>query len=281
MGRFDKLKEYANKASETIKKGTTTLSDSVKKVDLGDLSNQLKEKASSMKETAQNFDAKEATKDAISKAAKLAEKMTTFTKHSKETDQAVKNALNEAQDEEILLSEEDALKIAYLMMQADRSVTSDEEEKFMSICADLKVDKDKTTEIVSYCDSVTSGVGDEDYMDAIRDGIRDLIKDRVGKKNGTVNGKLLIWDLLAIAYSDGEYSKEEEKIIRQTSTLVGIDKSVLPEFISSIHTIMAIDKEVAWLKQTDRKFVEIENELNELDDRKKNVLQGVYCLISD
>lgn len=281
MGRFDKLKEYANKASETIKKGTTTLSDSVKKVDLGDLSNQLKEKASSMKETAQNFDAKEATKDAISKAAKLAEKMTTFTKHSKETDQAVKNALNETQDEEILLSEEDALKIAYLMMQADRSVTSDEEEKFMSICADLKVDKDKTTEIVSYCDSVTSGVGDEDYMDAIRDGIRDLIKDRVGKKDGTVNGKLLIWDLLAIAYSDGEYSKEEEKIIRQTSTLVRIDKSVLPEFISSIHTIMAIDKEVAWLKQTDRKFVEIENELNELDDRKKNVLQGVYCLISD
>ena len=281
MGRFDKLKEYANKASETIKKGTTTLSDSVKKVDLGDLSNQLKEKASSMKETAQNFDAKEATKDAISKAAKLAEKMTTFTKHSKETDQAVKNALNEAQDEEILLSEEDALKIAYLMMQADRFVTSDEEDKFMSICADLNVEKEKTTEIVSYCDSVTSGIGDEDYMDAIRDGIRDLIKDRVGKKNGTVNGKLLIWDLLAIAYSDGEYSKEEEKIIRQTSTLVGIDKSVLPEFISSIHTIMAIDKEVAWLKQTDRKFVEIENELNELDDRKKNVLQGVYCLISD
>ena len=281
MGRFDKLKEYANKASETIKKGTTTLSDSVKKVDLGDLSNQLKEKASSMKETAQNFDAKEATKDAISKAAKLAEKMTTFTKHSKETDQAVKNALNETQDEEILLSEEDALKIAYLMMQADRFVTSDEEDKFMSICADLNVEKEKTTEIVSYCDSVTSGIGDEDYMDAIRDGIRDLIKDRVGKKNGTVNGKLLIWDLLAIAYSDGEYSKEEEKIIRQTSTLVGIDKSVLPEFISSIHTIMAIDKEVAWLKQTDRKFVEIENELNELDDRKKNVLQGVYCLISD
>ena len=281
MGRFDKLKEYANKASETIKKGTTTLSDSVKKVDLGDLSNQLKEKASSMKETAQNFDAKEATKDAISKAAKLAEKMTTFTKHSKETDQAVKNALNETQDEEILLSEEDALKIAYLMMQADRFVTSDEEDKFMSICADLNVEKEKTTEIVSYCDSVTSGIGDEDYMDAIRDGIRDLIKDRVGKKDGTVNGKLLIWDLLAIAYSDGEYSKEEEKIIRQTSTLVGIDKSVLPEFISSIHTIMAIDKEVAWLKQTDRKFVEIENELNELDDRKKNVLQGVYCLISD
>ena len=281
MGRFDKLKEYANKASETIKKGTTTLSDSVKKVDLGDLSNQLKEKASSMKETAQIFDAKEATKDAINKAAKLAEKMTTFTKHSKETDQAVKNALNETQDQEILLSEEDALKIAYLMMQADRSVTSDEEEKFMSICADLKVEKEKTTEIVSYCDSVTSGVGDEDYMDAIRDGIRDLVKDRGGKKDGTVNGKLLIWDLLAIAYSDGECSKEEEKIIRQTSTLVGIDKSVLPEFISSIHTIMAIEKEVAWLKQTDRKFVEIENELNELDDRKKNVLQGVYCLISD
>lgn len=92
--------------------------------------------------------------------------------------------------------------------------------------------------------------------------------------------KLLVWDLLTIAYSDESYNERERKLLKYIVRKLGVDKAVFLEMESSMLTILDIEKEIAWIKTTDQPYLTIEARINELTKRKSVIFGSVKDLIT-
>ena len=90
----------------------------------------------------------------------------------------------------------------------------------------------------------------------------------------------LVWDLLTIAYSDERYDETERKLLKYIVRKLQIDKAVFLEMESSILTILDIEKEIVWIKTTDRPYLTIEARVNELTKRQAVIFDSVKDLIT-
>jgi len=282
MGRFDKLKETFNKSVDSVKNSAQNLAESVKEVDLKEIAGNVKNKAEEITNSAKEMNA-EKLKDSMKEMGKkAATAVMEFQKNSKETDRAAKEALKETESEEFLVTNEDALKLVYLLMSVDKSISSVEVEKFNSIAMDMTDNNaDMKNAVVVSCAKNLKGIEEEDHYDTVRDMVSEALRHSKECKEGTIQPKVLLWNLLTIAYSDASYPEEEKKIIRYISKTLGIDKSIAPEMESAIHTMIAIENEEITLKNSDKKYSLIEAELNELTDRKTVIMNGVHELLLD
>lgn len=182
------------------------------------------------------------------------------------------------------LSAENAVKIIYYMMAADGEIFHNEEEKFDLICAEIDPDfAENKEQIISDCRKQLDKVIDPaDYYDVLQEGIEEAIyydSDSNTEKNCKVPSKLLIWDLLTIAYSDENYDETERKLLKYAVRKLNIDKSVFIEMENSILTLMDLEKELEWIKQTDRPYLTIETVVNEITNRKNVIFDSVKALI--
>ena len=76
-------------------------------------------------------------------------------------------------------------------------------------------------------------------------------------------------------------NKNEKRFIRYFALKTGIDGSVRMEMEQTFSTLVAIEREEVWLKSSDRPYRVIEERVNELQDRKNAIMQGVNALIKD
>ena len=210
---------------------------------------------------------------------------------SKETvSEAVENARIELgkkkkEDEPLTIraiSTRNAIKIIYYLMAADGEIYHSEEEKFDSIGKELdpKFFENKES-IVKECELQLKKVIDpEDYYDVLQDGVEDALLSSKQTADTFITPKLLVWDLLTIAYSDESYDEAERKLLKYIVRKTNIDKSVFLEMESSILTLMDIEKEISWIKTTNRPYLTIEAMVNELADRKNVIFESVKDLIA-
>ncbi len=202
----------------------------------------------------------------------------------------VKDAFKKKEDErsdsqtlEIkIISTHNAIKIAYYLMAADGQIFHSEEEKFDAIGAELDPEFAKHKEqIVNECRKQMDKVIDpEDYYAALQDGIEDALISSVATEDSFITPKLLLWDLLTIAYSDEEYDETERQLLKYIVRKLNIDKAVFLELENSILTLMDLEKELQWIKTTDRPYLTIEMMVNEIADRKNVIFESVKDLIA-
>lgn len=180
------------------------------------------------------------------------------------------------------LSSRDALKIIYYMMASDRNIGKDEEAKFNEIGNALDPNfAENRDAIVSECqEQLNKMIDDADYYDVIQDGIQDALISSMSVVDTPITPKLLLWDLLTIAYSDDRYDEVERKLLKYIVRKCNVDKSVFIEMESSLLTLMDIEKELSWIKTTDRPYLQIEAVVNELADRKNVIFDSVKDLIA-
>ena len=194
-----------------------------------------------------------------------------------------------------VLSMRDAMRIMYCLMLADGNISEEEKGKLDEIgrTCDSYFDSYKT-QLIEECNNAirlgTKRNSDlalctpeerEEYYDLIHDYVGEiLIGDNIHKSDG-MQAKVLLWNLLAIANSEGEYSKNEKRFIRYFALKTGIDGSVRMEMEQTFSTLVAIEREEVWLKSSDRPYRVIEERVNELQDRKNAIMQGVNALIKD
>ena len=178
---------------------------------------------------------------------------------------------------------EEALMMIYCLMAVDGVVAKEELEEFDIIGRELIRDFDKYKDyIIKRCvDSLGKASSNEKYQDNLRDFIRDLIVNAQMSNDGSVPGKMLIWNLISVAYSEGDYGEEERSLISFITCLLLIDKTVPEEMDYIFQTVRAIDKEVAWLKSSCKPFAVVEKHLNELSNRRKAVMDGLWALVQD
>lgn len=194
-----------------------------------------------------------------------------------------------------VLSIQDALRIMYCLMLADGNISEEEKGKLEEIgrTCDSYFDSYKA-QLFEECDNailpktkrnidlaLCTPEEREEYYDHIHDYVGEiLIGDNIHKSDG-MQAKVLLWNLLAIANSEGDYSTNEKRFIRYFAMKTRIDNSVRMEMEHTFSTLIAIEREEVWLKSSDRPYRVIEERVNELQDRKNAIMQGVNALIKD
>lgn len=279
-----KLKDTVEKSADSIKK---SVSDAAEK----------------MPESAKNINISESMKDMAGKGqsmmdilkAKGDELVSSRKEKEDETKAAIKNALRDKKGGEAVFSVRDALRIMYCMILIDGNVSEEEEEKFCEIGLACDQDFDACKkQLIDECNGVVQSesaqgidfvsivsVDSEEYYDQIHDYVGDLIKEENFYQTEGVRAKWLIWNLLAIAYSEGDYSTNERRLMRYIAKKSGVDNTVLLEMEHTFSTLIAIEKEEEWLKSSDRPYKVIEERVVELSNRKNAIMQGINALISD
>lgn len=179
------------------------------------------------------------------------------------------------------IAPQSAMKIFYYLMSIDRKITPEEEEKFDLIGKDMDPDFEAHKEaLVNECrEQMAKIIDDGDYYDVIRDGVENALTGEQISNNGFLTPKLLIMDMLTIAYVDNEYGEEERKLLKYVARKLNIAKDVFLEMESNILAVNDIDKEINWIKGTDRSYLVIEKQINELEKRKNDILTAVKALI--
>lgn len=180
------------------------------------------------------------------------------------------------------ISTKSAIKIIYYLMAADGEIFHSEEEKFDAIGAELDPDfADHKAQIVAECQPQMDKVIDpEDYYDVLQDGVEIALASSVQTVDTFITPKLLVWDMLTVAYSDESYDEVERRLLKYVVRKLNIDKAVFLEMESSILTLMDMEKELAWIKTTDRPYLTIETMVNEIADRKNVIFESVKDLIA-
>ena len=178
----------------------------------------------------------------------------------------------------------DALSIFYYLMSADGALLPDEIERFNSIFDDMVTDASLDKD--SLCSTC------QERIDANASSISPLIPaiacvDTVllspspfMQNEVPVSPRLLIWDLMAIAFSDGICDDTERELINHIAKSIGVDETTVMEMESTVLTISDIENEEKWIKTTDRQYLVIEPIVEELEKRKAAAFEGAQSLTS-
>ena len=277
------LMDNVSKSTEGIKK---SISDATEK----------------LPDSAKSFNLADSVKDMVDKGQEtvgslISKGEETLGTQTENTRAAVKDALADHKSKEVVIPVRDALQIMYCLMAVDGTISEEEADKFDEIgkASDpyfatykkilikecLAASRLETTYGHAFVPRTPEEM--EDYYDQIHDYVGDLITGlpRGWPVAGGIRPQILLWNLLAIAYSEGDYSANEKRLIRHFSKRAGVEDTVLLEMEHTIRTLFAIEKEEEWLKSTDRPYRVIEARVNELADRKNTIMKGVNALIAD
>ena len=285
MGKFDDLKKSLAKTTEKVKETAKDAGDKLKNVDFKEVvdktSNSIKNTAGNLQDSIKNFDAATAKESVSEMVKKGGDALKQHFENAKETDRKVKSVLKESQLARDKVLPEDALKMIYLLMLADKTVSDEEKERFNLIVPELDVEGqcDKRA-IVDECNDLLS-TSSNNFMDYISDGIQDALYHSKESGKGTIDKKLLLWNLLAVAYSDGEYSDSEKAVLNIVNRRMEIDPSIILEMETSVSTLDALMKQEEELKHSNKAYSIIDTNLKEIEYRKNTIMQSVYELIED
>lgn len=182
------------------------------------------------------------------------------------------------------ISVTDALSIFYYLMAADGTLHEDELERFNSIFDEMGDSCTQSKEdLVLACQAhlkvnesaISPLIPAMTCVDQTLLSISALAEDEV-----TISPKLLVWDLITIAHSDGAFGDAERELVNHIARHVDVDETTLLEMESAVLTIYDIERELNWIKTTDRPYLVIESIVNELESRKTAAFEGIQALIS-
>lgn len=286
MAKFDSLKNSLSKVADKARDVAKEAGDKLKDVDLKDVAaktaDRVKFTSVSIQDAVKNFDPTKAKESAVSMLKNGSEALKKHYADSKETESKVKQILGKTESKEDMVLVEDALKIVYLLMYADKIISKEEDEKFDSIVEDFGADSitDKLS-IVTGCGEIVLNSNGSEYINHIIDGIQEALNHSKINKGGTISKKLLLWNLLAVAYSDGEYSENEKKVLNEVNRLMEIDPSLILEMETAVCTMNALIKQEEELKASNKPYNLIDPILKDIDFRQNTIMQSVHELIED
>ena len=175
-----------------------------------------------------------------------------------------------------------ALQIIYYLMAADGTVYHSEEEKFDAIGVALDPNfADSKPAIIKDCQAQLEKVIDsEDYYDVLQDGVEDAIQSSNETADTFITPKLLVWDLLTIAYSDESYDETGAQTAQVHRPQAANRQSCFSGNGKQHPDNSGYRKEIAWIKTTDRPYLTIEARINELTKRQAAIFDSVKDLIT-
>ena len=84
-----------------------------------------------------------------------------------------------------------------------------------------------------------------------------------------------------MAFSEGDYSTNERRLIRFAAKALDVDSTVLLEMEQTLRTITALNKEEEWLKSVNRPYSVVAEQVDKLKERRETIMTGVHALMED
>ncbi len=262
---------------------------------LKELQSKIQDSAQTVKRSAQEVKLPETiqletVKHLAEKAADSAKKAAeTVVDNTKKVGQSLENAVRQprkteapADEPQRTVSTAVAIRVIYYLMAADGEISGSELEKFQELCRSLDPGSEAYQDaLLASCrkelENVTELGG---YRSALQAAVDRALQEPQPDQGPLITPELLVWDLLVLASSDGSYSPEEKELVSHIARKMAVDEAVFLELESSMLTAMDLEKEIHWIKTTDRPYLTIEAMVNELQNRRNVVLEGVKALIA-
>jgi len=215
-------------------------------------------------------------------AVKGTQAVVKFTKQSMATDKEVEKQLEERKKER-LISFENAMRIIYCLMAVDHTISEKEIVKFNEIGKQIDpLFGNYKDRLVAECQAeFDKATDDEDYYDVVHDYAGNVLRDSEHASEKVINGKTLYWNLLAAAYVDEGYSENEKRLIKYIARILEIDKTITVEMEGALKTLLAIEDDKYFLQESGRTYKEVQVHMEDLEERRTAILQGIFALVSD
>ena len=273
------LTDFGKGFMDMLQGAAQSAKDAVEGIDLSGVTDTLQETGGAVIETVKNI---AAPKKAEGNSSEKADDAGEAAQSSDETaaPEAPRRADNTPRIQ--LVSARSAIKIVYYLMAADGTIFQGEQERFDSIGSELDPQFSENREqMVAECRAqIEKVVEEEDYYDTLQEGVELALESPLEEGDLLLTTKMLVWDLLSVAHSDESYDDVERRLIKYFVRKTGINRAVFLEMESSMLTVMDIEKEIDWIKHTDRPYLDIEAVVNELEARKSVIFESVKDLIA-
>ena len=175
-----------------------------------------------------------------------------------------------------------SLKIFYFLIAIDGNIDESEQGFFREI--GLKLDpghfNDYSGDIEKECEMVLLNDEDDRY-DIILESVDDELTHKAGSEDQGLTPRLLVWDLIAAAFSNGYYDASEKRLILHVARKTGVEKSVVLEMEQMMKTSDAVRDELNLIQGSGRPYNEVRPVVDELESRLEVIRKSAEHLIED
>lgn len=183
-----------------------------------------------------------------------------------------------------MFTKRSAIEAFYYLMAVDGEISEDELSCFEGIGQNIDPENFSTyrEDVISTCKlQMENLIDEEDFYDVVSEGLDISLRSAGEDEERQITPRLLVWDMLVIALSNNNYSDYERRLIKHVVRTCHIEKSVFLEMEQMIQTNTAIDGELKYLEVSNRPYSEIRPVVDELESRRKVILDSANALIDD
>ena len=184
----------------------------------------------------------------------------------------------------ILFQKESAIAVFYYLMSVDGQISEEELSCFDEIgnMLDHQDFPEYRDKVIQSCDSQLKNIIDEeDHYEVALEGVDQALAHRTDDLESGIPTRLLIWDMLVIAFSNLDYSQLERRLIKHVVRTMESDKSIFLEMEQLMQTDLSIDRELRWIEGSNRPYAEVKPVVEELNKRKEVIRTSAQALIDD
>lgn len=175
-----------------------------------------------------------------------------------------------------------AIKAFYYLLAVDGEVDDSEIQKFKELSEQLDKNSNEYIEnVIEECQKNIQTEAGEDYCDIVQEALDEAVRSDKEKDEEEILVRLLVWDMLVLAFADNQYSESEKRIIKHIVRTLKMDMSVFMEMEQMIQTASAVEREKKRLEDSDRPYRLIRPLVVELEERLTKIMENVMYLVED
>ena len=180
------------------------------------------------------------------------------------------------------ISIKSALKAYYFLLAIDGNIDDQEILCFRDICSETDNSADGyLKELISECDELIRNASGSEFEEIIQEAFDEAVREEAIEPQKVVPSRLLIWNMLVLAYANNEYSSSERKMIGHAARILMVEKNVFLEMEQMARTASTLSKERTGYEQSERPYRVIRPIVDKLDNRIGTILHAAKCLIDD
>ena len=175
-----------------------------------------------------------------------------------------------------MVSREGALNALYCLSMIDGMVSPEEVARFGEMANSLDAGE-LVESVIAACEAANVDFADDDES---YDRIAETL-DEALRSGGDVPDRMLVWDLLALAYSDGDRSSREMRLIKHVVRTRGIDNDVFLEMEGLMTSAIDVNHALEVVKNSTMPYIKAQARVEALEKRLDTIGSAALMLISD
>lgn len=179
-----------------------------------------------------------------------------------------------------MFTPKEAIQIIYYLLSVDGKKDEQEMERFDQIASQFDpLFSESREELLCSCErQINKSIDESDYYDVILEGVDDVLVKSDG--TGKIKPLELVWNLIYLAHSEGEYSAEETKLIRYIVRKLSVEKNSYLELENLMNTLIELDKQKDTFIQKDLDYLTLRATINEIDNRQNVIVESIKYLVN-